>query len=97
MIIISPSQLRSAQVFSLPDCVTKTKMDVNNLSMVWSPNCFRCEAVDPIVAFENARKEMSFLRLLIENLDTSAVDDVLTACPCCEWKRRWQPVSIDAT
>ena len=66
-----------------------TKMDANNLAMVWSPNCLRCPSRDPLVVFENARREMSFLRVLIQNLDTGEVDRALitTTCACCDWKR----------
>jgi len=69
--------------------VSVTKMDENNLAMVWSPNCLRCPSTDPLVVFENARREMSFLRVLIQNLDTSEIDAALntTTCACCDWKR----------
>lgn len=74
-------------MFTLPDNVAATKMDAKNMSMVWAPNCLRCESDNPLDLVENARKEMSFLGVLIENLDTSFVDDVLLKCPCCDWKR----------
>ncbi|KAL4655301.1 rho GTPase-activating protein 39-like isoform X1 [Arapaima gigas] len=61
------------QVFAQPVNVSKTKMDVNNLAMVMAPNCLRCQSDDPRVIFENTRKEMSFLRMLIVHLDTSFV------------------------
>ncbi|XP_006639579.2 rho GTPase-activating protein 39 isoform X1 [Lepisosteus oculatus] len=61
------------QVFAQPVNVSKTKMDVNNLAMVMAPNCLRCQSDDPRVIFENTRKEMSFLRVLIVHLDTSFV------------------------
>ena len=67
--------------------VAMTKMDVNNIAMVWAPNCLRCESNDPLDVFENARKEMAFLKILIQNLDTSFVDAVLLTCPCCDWNR----------
>ncbi|KAG5835665.1 hypothetical protein ANANG_G00246420 [Anguilla anguilla] len=65
------------QVFAQPVNVSKTKMDVNNLAMVMAPNCLRCQSDDPRVIFENTRKEMSFLRLLIVHLDTSFISGVL--------------------
>jgi len=74
-------------VFVEPDNVSVTKMDVSNLAMVWAPNCLRCQSTDPLVVFENARKEMSFMRLLIDNLDTKSIDTVLPTCPCCQRKR----------
>jgi len=48
-------------------------MDVNNLAMVMAPNCLRCQSDDPRIIFENTRKEMSFLRMLIVHLDTSFI------------------------
>ncbi|XP_042197861.1 rho GTPase-activating protein 39 [Callorhinchus milii] len=61
------------QIFAQPANVGKTKMDVNNLAMVMAPNCLRCQSDDPRIIFENTRKEMSFLRLLIVHLDTSFI------------------------
>ncbi|XP_074867532.1 rho GTPase-activating protein 39-like isoform X2 [Carettochelys insculpta] len=61
------------QIFAQPSNVVKTKMDVNNLAMVMAPNCLRCQSDDPRVIFENTRKEMSFLRMLIVHLDTSFI------------------------
>jgi len=67
-------------------------MDVNNIAMVWAPNCLRCESDDPTVVLENTRREITFLRMLLETLDTSYIDTVLTACPCCDWvKTATQP------
>ncbi|KFV68425.1 Rho GTPase-activating protein 39, partial [Dryobates pubescens] len=65
------------QIFARPSNVGRTKMDVNNLAMVMAPNCLRCQSDDPRVIFENTRKEMSFLRMLIVHLDTSAVEGLL--------------------
>ncbi|XP_063311848.1 rho GTPase-activating protein 39-like isoform X1 [Pelobates fuscus] len=65
------------QVFSQPSNVGTTKMDVNNLAMVMAPNCLRCQSDDPRIIFENTRKEMSFLRMLIVHLDTSFVRGLL--------------------
>ncbi|XP_030819221.1 rho GTPase-activating protein 39-like isoform X2 [Camarhynchus parvulus] len=61
------------QIFAQPSNVGRTKMDVNNLAMVMAPNCLRCQSDDPRVIFENTRKEMSFLRMLIVHLDTSFI------------------------
>ncbi|KFR09648.1 Rho GTPase-activating protein 39, partial [Opisthocomus hoazin] len=60
-------------IFAQPSNVGRTKMDVNNLAMVMAPNCLRCQSDDPRVIFENTRKEMSFLRMLIVHLDTSFI------------------------
>ncbi|XP_049588311.1 rho GTPase-activating protein 39 [Syngnathus scovelli] len=69
--------IRFLQVFAQPSNVSVTKMDVNNLAMVMAPNCLRCQSDDPRVIFENTRKEMSFIRLLIHTLDTSFMDTIL--------------------
>lgn len=64
------------QVFSEPENVTETKMDANNLAMVMAPNCLRCMSDDPRIIFENTRKEMAFIRTLIQNLETAYIVDV---------------------
>lgn len=64
------------QIFARPEVVTRTKMDANNLAMVMAPNVLRCTSQDPRVILENARKEMAFVRTLIESLDTAWVDDL---------------------
>ncbi|XP_056132726.1 rho GTPase-activating protein 39 [Lampris incognitus] len=69
--------IRFLQVFAQPANVAITKMDVNNLAMVMAPNCLRCQSDDPRVIFENTRKEMSFIRVLIQRLDTSFMDGLL--------------------
>ncbi|XP_017722201.1 PREDICTED: rho GTPase-activating protein 39, partial [Rhinopithecus bieti] len=69
--------IRFLQVFVQPANVAVTKMDVSNLAMVMAPNCLRCQSDDPRVIFENTRKEMSFLRVLIQHLDTSFMEGVL--------------------
>ncbi|XP_057697030.1 rho GTPase-activating protein 39 [Corythoichthys intestinalis] len=69
--------IRFLQVFAQPANVSVTKMDVSNLAMVMAPNCLRCQSDEPRVIFENTRKEMSFIRLLIHTLDTSFMDAVL--------------------
>ena len=65
------------QVFAAPENATVTKMDSSNLAMVMAPNCLRCESDDPNVIFENTRKEMAFIRILIQNLDTSFMEGVI--------------------
>lgn len=65
------------QVFAADENAIITKMDVNNLAMVMAPNCLRCESEDPRVIFENTRKEMAFMRTLIQNLDTSFMEGVI--------------------
>nr|XP_005291168.1 rho GTPase-activating protein 39 isoform X1 [Chrysemys picta bellii] len=69
--------IRFLQVFVQPANVAVTKMDVNNLAMVMAPNCLRCQSDDPRIIFENTRKEMSFIRVLIQHLDTGFMEGVL--------------------
>ncbi|XP_059497135.1 rho GTPase-activating protein 39 [Stegostoma tigrinum] len=69
--------IRFLQIFVQPANVSVTKMDVNNLAMVMAPNCLRCQSDNPRIIFENTRKEMSFIRVLIQHLDTSFMKDVL--------------------
>ncbi|XP_061028121.1 rho GTPase-activating protein 39 isoform X5 [Eubalaena glacialis] len=69
--------IRFLQVFVQPANVAITKMDVSNLAMVMAPNCLRCRSDDPRIIFENTRKEMSFLRVLIQHLDTTFMEGVL--------------------
>lgn len=64
-------------MFAAPGNALVTKMDVNNLAMVMAPNCLRCESQDPRVIFENTRKEMGFLRTLIQSLDTSFMEGII--------------------
>lgn len=71
------SLLLPRQVFVQPGNVAITKMDVNNLAMVMAPNCLRCQSDDPRIIFENTRKEMSFIRVLIQHLDTGFMEGVL--------------------
>lgn len=75
--------IRFLQVFSAKQNVDNTKMDENNLSMVWAPNILRAPAnssnypENPSIIFENTRKEMTFIRTLIQYLDTSYIEGVL--------------------
>uniref|UniRef100_A0AAY4CV56 Rho GTPase-activating protein 39 n=1 Tax=Denticeps clupeoides TaxID=299321 RepID=A0AAY4CV56_9TELE len=69
--------IRFMQVFAQPCNVSVTKMDVSNLAMVMAPNVLRCVSDDPRIIFENTRKEMSFIRLLIQHLDTSFMEGLL--------------------
>ena len=65
------------QVFAAPENASVSKMDASNLAMVMAPNCLRCDSEDPNIIFENTRKEMAFIRILIEHLDTSFMDNVV--------------------
>ncbi|CAG2103734.1 unnamed protein product [Medioppia subpectinata] len=74
--------IRFLQVFSAPEHVIHTKMDDANLSMVWAPNILRSEGgvalADASLSniFERTRAEMSFVRTLIQNLDTGFMSGV---------------------
>lgn len=63
------------QRFIEPRVVQHTKMDAANLAMVMAPNILRCQSDDPTTIFESARKEMSFLRTLMANLDSEWIED----------------------
>jgi len=65
------------KVFAAPENVTRTKMDVNNLAMVMAPNCLRSQHASPEMLLENTRHEMSFVRTLIENLDTTDMEGIM--------------------
>ncbi|XP_054714725.1 rho GTPase-activating protein 39-like [Uloborus diversus] len=69
--------VRFLQVFAAEQNATVTKMDASNLAMVMAPNCLRCMSNDPRVIFENTRKEMAFIKMLIENLDTTYMEGVM--------------------
>ncbi|KAB0801536.1 hypothetical protein PPYR_05890 [Photinus pyralis] len=69
--------IRFLQTFNKPEVVQHTKMDASNLAMVFAPNCLRCMASDPRTIFDNARKEMTFMRCLIQELDTECVRDIM--------------------
>jgi hypothetical protein len=68
--------IRFLKVFAAGENVALTKMDSANLSMVMAPNCLRCQSEEPRVIMENTKKEMQFLRTLIQHLDTSIVEGV---------------------
>lgn len=68
--------IRFLQIFCNRQVINATKMDVNNLAMVWAPNFLRCPSDDPQVIFENTRKEMTFVRTLLSTFDTSFMEGV---------------------
>ncbi|XP_055329240.1 rho GTPase-activating protein 39-like [Paramacrobiotus metropolitanus] len=68
--------IRFLQIFAQSENVQTTKMDAQNLAMVMAPNCLRCTSDDPQVIFENTRKEMTFIRTLMQHLDTSWIEGV---------------------
>eukprot|EP00055_Hartaetosiga_balthica_P007120 m.24065 g.24065 ORF g.24065 m.24065 type:complete len:589 (+) comp5612_c0_seq1:328-2094(+) len=64
---------RFLQNIGRPENQPLTKMTYDNLSMVWAPNFLRCPDDDPLVIFNNTKKEMSFMRQLVLHLDTESV------------------------
>uniref|UniRef100_A0A914WJT5 Rho GTPase-activating protein 39 n=1 Tax=Plectus sambesii TaxID=2011161 RepID=A0A914WJT5_9BILA len=69
--------IRFLQVFIRPENIKETKMDSSNLAMVMAPNCLRCQSDDPRVMFDNTRREMAFIRTLMEHYDTSFMEGTL--------------------
>ncbi|XP_065670803.1 rho GTPase-activating protein 39 isoform X2 [Hydra vulgaris] len=69
--------IRLLQAFMIPTNVQYSKMDENNLAMVWAPNCLRCPSNDPREIFDCTRKEMAFLRTVMKALDTSFLEGVV--------------------
>ena len=65
------------QVFAAPENATLTKMDSQSLSMVMAPNVLRLDVPNTRTVFENTRKEMEFVKTLVEHLDTSFMEGVL--------------------
>ncbi|KAF2366059.1 MyTH4 domain [Trinorchestia longiramus] len=69
--------IRFLQYFAQPDIVAATKMSADNLAVVMAPNCLRCTSDNPVVMYNNSRKETAFLRLLIQHLDTTFMEGVV--------------------
>ena len=65
------------QGFLAEETIKKTKMTADNLAMVFAPNLLRCPSTDLQVAMDNSKWEMTFVRTLINNLDTSYMDGVV--------------------
>ncbi len=62
----------TVKIIGRPENHKITKMNYDNLAMVWAPNFLRCHSEDPTVIFNNTRKEMAFVRQLLLHWDTSA-------------------------
>ena len=69
--------IRFLQLFAQSSISVVTKMDDSNLATVFAPNFLRCPSVDPLVIMENARKEMTFVKHLIQCLDTTIAEGIL--------------------
>jgi len=59
-----------------PDNQKLTKMTYDNLAMVWAPNFLRCPSDDPMVIFQNTKREMSFVRHLVLRKNTDEAADL---------------------
>lgn len=51
-----------------PDNVPKTKMNINNLAMVFAPNFLRCPSEDPSVIFNTQKFQQTYVKHLITSL-----------------------------
>ncbi|EGD72388.1 preoptic area regulatory factor 2 [Salpingoeca rosetta] len=70
---------RFLQLVGRPENHAHTKMTYDNLAMVWAPNFLRCPSDDPLVIFNNTKKEMQFVRQLVLHLNTDSVEHLFTA------------------
>lgn len=68
--------VRFLQVIGKPENHDVTKMNLENLSMVWAPNFLRCPSDDPLQILQFAKREMTFTRNLVQKLDTTAAKDL---------------------
>lgn len=68
--------IKFLKIFALKENVAITKMDASNLSMIMAPNCLRCNSNEAKVIMENTKKEMQFIKTLIDHLDTSIIDNL---------------------
>lgn len=69
--------VRLLQLFAMPNVSLVTKMDDSNLATVFAPNCLRCPSNDPLTIMENTRKEMAFVKHMIQCLDTTVAEGIL--------------------
>ncbi|WVW80903.1 hypothetical protein I302_102894 [Kwoniella bestiolae CBS 10118] len=63
------------QLFMKDDVVRVTKMTPGNLALVMAPNILRTTSNSLITVFTNSSFESKFILQLLENLDTSTVDE----------------------
>lgn len=77
--LAQPCSLPTPQIIGKPVNHAATKMNYDNLSMVWGPNFLRCNSEDPMVIFNSTKREMTFVRQLILHLNTDEVADMFDA------------------
>lgn len=69
--------IKFLQGFIKDDIIGKTKMTADNLAMVFAPNLLRCPSNDLQVAMDNSKWEMTFVRTLINHMDTSYMEGIV--------------------
>eukprot|EP01125_Pyxidicula_operculata_P005721 TRINITY_DN1_c6_g1_i2.p1 TRINITY_DN1_c6_g1~~TRINITY_DN1_c6_g1_i2.p1 ORF type:complete len:579 (-),score=201.13 TRINITY_DN1_c6_g1_i2:224-1960(-) len=52
-----------------PENIPKTKMNIDNLAMVFAPNFLKCPSEDPEVIFNTQKHQQTFVKHLITDLD----------------------------
>ncbi|CAG8490713.1 6207_t:CDS:10 [Paraglomus brasilianum] len=55
------------QLFADPMTIKSTKMNINNLAMVFAPSFLRCPSENLAVVFENTKYEQAFVKTLLIN------------------------------
>ncbi|CAG8454648.1 1660_t:CDS:10 [Cetraspora pellucida] len=69
------------QIFTKPHITKITKMNVNNLAMVFAPNFLRCPSDNLAVIFENTKYEQMYVRTLLLNLNSREIESGLDYRP----------------
>ncbi|CAG8792146.1 7378_t:CDS:1, partial [Acaulospora morrowiae] len=62
-------------IFSTPDVIDRTKMDVSNLSMIFAPSFLRCPTDSLETIFKNSKYEQFVVKNLLTNFRPSYIDD----------------------
>ncbi|RIB02959.1 hypothetical protein C2G38_2255281 [Gigaspora rosea] len=65
------------QIFTKPNITHVTKMNVNNIAMVFAPNFLRCPSDNLAVIFENTKYEQTYVKTLLLNLRSREVESDL--------------------
>ncbi|KAI9266631.1 hypothetical protein BDA99DRAFT_480334 [Phascolomyces articulosus] len=66
------------QEFAQEEVIEHTRMNVNNLAMVYAPNFLRCPSESLTTVFENSKYEQAFVRTLITDLNADKTRCVYT-------------------
>ncbi|CDH60032.1 rho gtpase activation protein [Lichtheimia corymbifera JMRC:FSU:9682] len=62
--------IASVQEFNREEVTQYTRMNVNNLAMVFAPNFLRCPSDSLTTVFQNSKYEQAFVRTLINDMQT---------------------------